>query len=229
MLTLNLSASPSVQFLARHLDVTDNTAWHLLGKIREHFSQICAQGSLCLRDQTVAIKHLRLWKMRSARGRHTTPINVLAVATSQNAFAYVLPKRHRCDAEKVLDVLGVNRRVLSDIDPREFLLRMRGYRLDQLSVEDRSAKSEHWRAVTNCGRLGTYLQYNMRRWPLSVSRSHLQNYLAEFVLRFNFAHDKAMLFPLFMMSLSKVAYAQDWPRHFGRRRLDDDVPQVLSR
>jgi hypothetical protein len=71
MLTLNLSASPSVGFLARHLDVTENTAWNLLRKMREQFSLICVKGSRCLRGQTVAVQHVRFRKMQTARGRHT--------------------------------------------------------------------------------------------------------------------------------------------------------------
>jgi hypothetical protein len=227
MLTLNLSASPSVQFLARHLDVTDNTAWNLLRRMREQFSVICAQGNKCLRGQPVVVQHLRLWGMKTARGRHTVPINVLTVATGQNAFAYVMPKRHPADAERILDALGVKRHVYAGPVPGEVVLRLRGYTVEELTAAARTAHPELWRTLTYSIRFGLYLQYNLRRWPVSVRRSFLQHYLDEFVLRFNFAHDKATLFPLFMSSLGKVEYAEDWPRHFGRRRLDGDVSQML--
>jgi hypothetical protein len=220
MLTLNLSASPSGGFLARHLDVSGNTAWHMLRKMREQYGRICAQGSKCLRGETVCVRHLSLRKMKTARGRHTLPLNVLAVATERNAFAYVMPRRHPREAEHILDALGVRRRLLCDIDPDAVLQGLRGYRLDLPGEADRAARSDRWAAVANCVRFGLYLQYNLRRWPVSVRRSYLQSYLAEFILRYNFAHDKAMMFPLFMASLGTVEYSEERPARFGRRRLD---------
>ncbi|HTM96412.1 MAG TPA: hypothetical protein VL100_11430 [Croceibacterium sp.] len=228
MLTLSLSASPRVTFLARHLDVSDNTAWHILRKLREQFACICAQGSKTLRGQAVFVKTLKIKNVQTARGRHTVPVSVLAIATDRNAFAYVMPRRHPADARRILDALGVPRTLsVYDVRPRDPLLAVQGYRLEHLTAATRNDDPARWRAAANGIRLATYLRYNMSRWPVSVRRSYLQDYLAEFVLRYNFAHDKAMLFPLFMTSLDRVKYNEKAPPNpaFPRRK---HVSAVLS-
>jgi hypothetical protein len=207
-LSFNLTASPSSLFLSRHLDIELSTAWDMLRRIRQQIGYINALGSQSLRGQTVFVDNIRLKNITSANGNRTKASNVLIVSTAANAFALAMPRRRAFYIREVLDRLGVARVLYAYLDSTDMTALapgLRGYETRYLARSEDANSAEVCGAMANGRALATHLFCYLLKWPVVVRKSYVQHYLDDYVFRFNFAHDRSMLFPLFMLHVAKGA------------------------
>ncbi len=207
ILILNLSASPSGAFLARHLGVptSGGKAWVKLLKIREHMAQICATASRSLRGHTVHVENLRLLHVLSHRSRKTRRVSVLVVSSATDVFAFHLPMRRPDYCQRVLDQLEVAPDLYTfDRDFAALGAGLKNYRVHVITPATEHEDPDVWRCFAKGRSFAVYLVRSFNKRYGFLTRKYLETYLAEFVFRFNFANDKAMLFPLFMSNLPRT-------------------------
>lgn len=212
MFGFNLSAFPSAGYLGRHLGIDPTTAFDMRRKIREQIAAICDQAAITsLRGQSVFVQNHRFYKVLSAGGRNRSPTNVFVVSSRESAFAFVVKHRHPSLFRAVLDRLGVDREIYAcdnDMDFRRVARKLSTYRV-KLIHPSKASSQEGWDCFSKGGALGVYLQSVHKKRYRKSNIETLQANLSEFVLRYNFAHDKGMLFPLFLMSLGRITYSDD--------------------
>jgi hypothetical protein len=203
-LTFNLSASPSSSFLARHLEIDQATAWDMLRRIRGQISHLNAEASRRLKGQMVCVENLHFTNVLSAKGNRTRASNVLVVATEDQVFAYAIPRRKPYYFREVLDRLGVHPRLYTfDYDMKYFARGLRGYDVRLFTDVGDFDRPEMYDAFGNGRAFAFNLYGHLQKWPMKVRRTYLQHYIDDYAFRYNFVRDKALMFPLFLLSVAR--------------------------
>jgi len=229
VLILNLTASPSAGSLARHIGVNSETAWRILGKLRHQFSLICAQGKKFLLGKQVYVENLRFRNVLSSKGRKTSSTHVVVIAVKNNAFAFAIPRRHPFYYRQLLNDLGVKRDIFTyDFDFNRIGKKLDGFKVHLMERKEQDNSKDAWACFRTGRALDVYLTRSFRKRPVKVNRKYMQDYLSEFVFRFNFAQDKAMMFPLLITNLERVTYCDEAEARAKIERFDHRISRRLS-
>jgi hypothetical protein len=204
ILLLNMSGFPSAHVLARHLGVSSQCAFNMLTKIRRQVGVACQQGIRSLERRAVFVHHCYIRNVKTSGYRGTGKLSVLIMSDGQNVFGVTMKKRGHSEYRRIIRRTGCGQVHTNSIRIFGQLSHISSIDAQLMQVATTHYPPQVREAHNLASSFAVYLQRSMRIIRVPVARDKAQLYIDEFVFRFNFASDKAMLYPLFLSSFTRL-------------------------